>query len=93
MITNLLTIIYRVISGMVVLMPLIVNLIMQGGIAMSFIYAPLLSLVALFIAIYYDGKLEKLTQLKISRSRLKLQSKSQPTLPAFSKKMIKKLCC
>lgn len=56
---------YRLFSGIVVMLPLIITFVIEGGPVASFIYAPLASLLALFVAMFFDEKLVKsLSQVK-----------------------------
>ena len=56
-IKSLLTL-YRLLAGIVVLLPLAINLTLQGGITASLIYAPSITLLALIVAVYFDQKIE-----------------------------------
>ena len=54
--SNFVIITYRVFAILIILMPLVINLTVKGGITASLIYAPILTIIALLIAVYLDGK-------------------------------------
>ncbi len=48
---------YRVLAGIIILLPMVLNIVLQGDIVTSLIYAPVTSLAAAVIANYYDEKI------------------------------------
>lgn len=65
---QLILISYRLFAAIVILIPLIVNLTIKGDVIASFIYAPSVTLLALVLAIYFDGKITDKINQKITRS-------------------------
>jgi hypothetical protein len=71
MLTHSLLVTYRFLAGITVLIPLVVNLTIKGGPVASFIYAPVITLLILLVAVYFDDKLVAI----LTRKQLQLQAK------------------
>lgn len=54
----ILLILYRIFAGIIILLPLVLNLTLDASLVSSLIYAPVATLIALILAIYYDEKIK-----------------------------------
>ena len=73
--------IYRVIALLVLSIPMVINLYIQGSIVNSLIYVPVITLGLSGLAIFIDGKLEVICNKRTSLSKLPV-----PNSTAYSKK-------
>lgn len=71
MLTNIIISIYRVLAGLMIASPIAINVLLNGGILMSFIYIPLLCLFLSIFAIYAD---KKLLDILLSMKPVKIRS-------------------
>ena len=76
---------YRLIATLAVLAPLAINLITQGGLVTSLLYAPLLTLVLLLLSVYCDTKLVAMIAHKQYLSRSNQLKKQQLGFSAIVK--------
>jgi hypothetical protein len=76
---------YRLIATLAVLTPLAINLITQGGLVTSLLYAPLLTLVLLLLSVYCDTKLVAMITHKQYLSRSHQLKKQQLGFSAIVK--------
>lgn len=66
--------IYRVIAILILSIPMVINLYIQGSIVSSLIYVPVITLGLSGIAIFIDGKLEMICNKRTSLSKLPVPS-------------------
>lgn len=77
MLTNIIISIYRILACLMIASPIVINVLLNGGMLMSFIYIPLLCLFFSIFAIYADKKLLD-TLVSMKPVMIKSDDENQP---------------